>query len=575
MKRGILLYICITVFYLCTMAQECNIDILPRDTVLYGTTPQKILLKASDSADFYYWYEDDALMEVGWPSHWVEVYPGQTKTVKLRVGITVGDNMIENGYFEDGFTGFTVPDENLHMADSLFYGKGQYTITTNPQNVPNDLNPRSGFSLNQQTNGTNTLILTTKCPESGSHSTHVNTIYSTKVKLEENQTYVFYWSLIGSAREGTGTSSNGLAVPPYSVYINDENIGFSIFGMRHRGTYPDIETQNAFGHNADRYSFNFPDAMIHSFMKNRTEQYESTVTDSVEISLKIKEAQMQSLDKIHFVIDSLDMRKLCFAESETTITVTDSKLTIDSILSFNVCEDQMPFMFRDTVMTTSGRYTYKVETPMVDTVFTINLVVGKTYNDTIETTICDNEVYNKYGFSENREGVYVHENQTILGCDSITTLVLNVLPTDEIYVYDTIYEGMKYTDYDFNISESGTFQTYYYLGGACKTKVTLNLFVIERPKLNVYIPNAFYPESDNNNIFAYYTDYDNFYLVSFEIFNRWGTKIFSSKNKCEFWDGKYKDKLCPSGTYTYLLQYRTAYNGDDVYTKKGTVVLIR
>lgn len=64
------------------------------------------------------------------------------------------------------------------------------------------------------------------------------------------------------------------------------------------------------------------------------------------------------------------------------------------------------------------------------------------------------------------------------------------------------------------------------------------------------MPNAFSPNGDGvNDIYRAKTNYQN--IVEFEatIFDRWGTKIFSWTNIDEGWDGNYKGKEAPEGTY--------------------------
>jgi len=556
-------------------AQECSINVFPNDTVIFATSPQRILLQASDSADFYYWIENGDTVEESWPSHWVNINVGEVKEITLRVGIAVGDNLIQNPNFEEGYIGFSV-DPLLHQTDSLFYGQGQYTIQVSPTNVPNNLQPRYDFSLNQQTNGTNALMITTKCGEEANHSNHWNTLYSATTTAEDAY-YVLSFSIIGSALTGTGTNGNGLAVCPYYVYLNDEPIGFDFYGLFSRGIYPNNESRMGFLQSGSRDFLFFPDYMIHYFLRNRTTLYRNSSSNSLQVKIKVKESSMQAFEKVHYLLDSLDLRKICFAEKTIRVSVVDSKINIDSTMIVDVCEEDFPFVFRDSTYHRAGEYTYLSVSETADTTFHLKIREHKDYSDTIQARICENETYHRYGFNENRAGTYVQSLSSSFGCDSVSVLVLDVEPIEEIEVEDTIFEGMTYTKYGFAVNSSGTYTNYYkpYSTDICPTKVTLNLFVIERPTLYVFLPNAFEPEGNTNSSFGYYTDYDNFNLVEFEIFNRWGTKVFSSKEKMQFWDGKYNNVLCPNGTYVYRLLYKSSFTGEILYQKTGEVLLIR
>jgi gliding motility-associated-like protein len=57
------------------------------------------------------------------------------------------------------------------------------------------------------------------------------------------------------------------------------------------------------------------------------------------------------------------------------------------------------------------------------------------------------------------------------------------------------------------------------------------------------------------------------------IYNQWGSQVFITTEKTAGWDGTYKDKPAPAGSYTYALE-AIMQNGQRV-TKTGTFSLIR
>lgn len=87
------------------------------------------------------------------------------------------------------------------------------------------------------------------------------------------------------------------------------------------------------------------------------------------------------------------------------------------------------------------------------------------------------------------------------------------------------------------------------------------------------IPNAFSPNGDGiNDIFRIRCScvLEEFYLI---IYNRWGNKVFESRDVNIGWDGKYKNKIDQVEAYGYYLEYRSAC-GTKKVTKKGNVTLI-
>lgn len=74
-----------------------------------------------------------------------------------------------------------------------------------------------------------------------------------------------------------------------------------------------------------------------------------------------------------------------------------------------------------------------------------------------------------------------------------------------------------------------------------------------------YVPNAFTPNNDgNNDEFDVYANcpLDNFHL---EIYDRYGGRIFISKDRNDKWDGTIRGKMANPGVYVWVLQF-TAMN---------------
>ncbi|TNF29676.1 MAG: hypothetical protein EP314_02420, partial [Bacteroidetes bacterium] len=85
---------------------------------------------------------------------------------------------------------------------------------------------------------------------------------------------------------------------------------------------------------------------------------------------------------------------------------------------------------------------------------------------------------------------------------------------------------------------------------------------------NVFMPNAFMPEGINNT-FKPVSVYVNRSAYLFQIYNRWGGKIFETTDPERGWDGGGE----PQGAYVYFVQFVSAKG--DTYTKSGSVTLIR
>jgi len=91
-----------------------------------------------------------------------------------------------------------------------------------------------------------------------------------------------------------------------------------------------------------------------------------------------------------------------------------------------------------------------------------------------------------------------------------------------------------------------------------------------------YIPSAFSPNGDGLN--------DTFGMVgsgilkyNLQVFNRWGEMLFESNNIHVQWDGTYKNKKVPEGTYVYKIigrGERAMGIGETFINASGTVTLV-
>ncbi|MCC6815227.1 MAG: gliding motility-associated C-terminal domain-containing protein [Saprospiraceae bacterium] len=91
----------------------------------------------------------------------------------------------------------------------------------------------------------------------------------------------------------------------------------------------------------------------------------------------------------------------------------------------------------------------------------------------------------------------------------------------------------------------------------CTDTLDTQVFVFKNYSL--YMPNAFTPNGDGNNeVFGPVGQFDGLNYYELNIYDRWGSLLFSSTKPEEMWNGKVmdSDKLVPSGTYVYILKYK-------------------
>jgi gliding motility-associated-like protein len=88
------------------------------------------------------------------------------------------------------------------------------------------------------------------------------------------------------------------------------------------------------------------------------------------------------------------------------------------------------------------------------------------------------------------------------------------------------------------------------------------------------MPNAFTPGNDDvNNVFRPIFFGGSATVVSFQVYNRWGNKVFEAKDNLISWDGKHDGKDAPMDVYVYYIKIRYA-NGEEE-ERRGDVTLMR
>jgi len=111
----------------------------------------------------------------------------------------------------------------------------------------------------------------------------------------------------------------------------------------------------------------------------------------------------------------------------------------------------------------------------------------------------------------------------------------------------------------------------------CKDTACVTVFVeIPCPDENLLaVPNAFSPNADNvNDEFCLqgWTPCNEEFLIS--IFDRWGEKVYESKDPNFCWDGTHKTKIMDAQVFTYYIKAKFTEK-NKIFIKKGNITLLR
>jgi len=106
--------------------------------------------------------------------------------------------------------------------------------------------------------------------------------------------------------------------------------------------------------------------------------------------------------------------------------------------------------------------------------------------------------------------------------------------------------------------------------GFCGSKDTVNIRYMKGP--DIYVPDAFTPNNDGrNDVFKAYSV--SLRIRSFEIFNRFGFRVFSTTDLSRGWNGNVNSVPQQAGTYVWVVHAEDK-DGKSV-TRQGTMLLLR
>jgi gliding motility-associated-like protein len=110
-----------------------------------------------------------------------------------------------------------------------------------------------------------------------------------------------------------------------------------------------------------------------------------------------------------------------------------------------------------------------------------------------------------------------------------------------------------------------------YTSFGCPTYDSILIKAYKGP--DIYVPNAFTPDHNGHNDYFHPIIVGMTRIDQFEVFNRLGQKVFSSRGSGPGWDGNLNGSPQPIGTYVWIIRGQD-YLGN-LHSEKGTVVLIR
>jgi len=155
--------------------------------------------------------------------------------------------------------------------------------------------------------------------------------------------------------------------------------------------------------------------------------------------------------------------------------------------AITVCENDLPFSFgpfnfpegsQAMEMPIPLHYTF-TSAAGCDSVVTLHLTIGETYEVTDDSTICQNALpFTWNGVTFTAAGTQTTTLQTVLGCDSVVTMTLNVNPNTTYEITEEVVENnLPYVLNGTEYTTTGTYTQLLENANGCDSTITLNLTV--------------------------------------------------------------------------------------------------
>ena len=151
---------------------------------------------------------------------------------------------------------------------------------------------------------------------------------------------------------------------------------------------------------------------------------------------------------------------------------------------------------------------------------------------------------------------------------------VEIISLPKLGIADLNGNGFRYT-YTNKDSISDDYFVYQICDPVCteicdRTTVKIQIIKPVSPS-DCFFPNTITPNGDGLNDVLEVNCLDQYPENEIEVFNRWGRKIYDAKPYQNDFDGKYKNKDLPAGTYFYVLKL----NDDENTKHQGFFNLVR
>jgi gliding motility-associated-like protein len=271
----------------------------------------------------------------------------------------------------------------------------------------------------------------------------------------------------------------------------------------------------------------------------------------------------------------------CDSNITLNLTISNNKNSITNI-PLQACDN---YLWKGQSLTASGIYSDTlVAANGCDSIVNLQLTILQKSTADISDSICEGQSYGGY----TKSGTYIDTLLSVTGCDSIRTLHLSVQqkPAPSLGEGKGICTGdtlmLSPGDYSSYLWQDGSTLSHFIVNQVGSYAVTVSnlcgqgsaTISVTHKVCNILFPSAFTPNGDGKNETFRILNVPVLYNYTLTVFNRWGQKVFETRDYTKGWDGSFSGGVAAGGVYVWFCQFKKA--GDAGYTDmKGTVLLVR
>lgn len=568
-----------------TFAQtdHCETVLITQDTTIF--VGQSVPLQAHNLFE-YTWMPETAFTNPHDSNQ--TVAPTETATYYIT-GRYIYGNIVTNGSFENGNTGFT-SGYSYYTTNSNTWGvigqEGTYTINTNSANVHNNF---GSYPCLDHTYGNGTG----KCMYVNGAGSANTTVWQQVINVQPNTDHIFI-TWVATLAQGSSSTTSELARLQFS--INGQTIG-NIF------TAPSATAQWQQFYQIWN-SGNSTTATIRILNQNTVNSGNDFAIDDISFSPMYTCTDSVTVEVLVPLFALPDTIVTCIGATETLHPLDNDTIDAFCNQNGNVQPEIIRFPSHAQVTVTGADndiFQFQFDPDFVgeDTLLyriccanscdtAMVTLISKGYTSEFSDTAC--EKYSWNGLHYSATGDYDQHLTAADGCDSTVTLHLTILnPTVSIIsnnpdfcsTHEAVLEVVSdFEHFLWNTDDTTTFISVeepgtYSVTGSNKFCDGRASFTIDGCEVIVYLPNAITPtRADGLNDKLSIPEAVREEINDFEImiFDRWGEIIFATTDKHFVWDGTVNGRPVENGVYVYLMHY-TPPTGKPV-VKRGTITVL-